>query len=82
MTATCLTGRPGSRTGLDGAAWFPDRNGGLYRIGLRDNAVTGPYPLDAGNPFTLAAYAGRLWIADFAGTDVIIVDPAKLPVFG
>jgi len=42
----------------------------------------GPYPLEAGNPFTLAAYAGRLWIADFAGTDVIVVDPASLPATG
>ena len=63
----------------DGAVWFPDRNGGLYRIGEKSNAVTGPYPLQAGNPFTLSAYAGRLWIADFAGTDVIVVDPARLP---
>jgi hypothetical protein len=51
---------------LDGGAWFPNGNGGLCRIGLRDNAVTGLYPLDAGNPFMLAAYAGKLWIADFA----------------
>jgi YVTN family beta-propeller protein len=63
----------------DGAVWFPDRNGGLYRIGEKSNAVTGPYPLQAGNPFTLSTYAGRLWIADFAGTDVIVVDPARLP---
>ncbi len=30
----------------------------------------------------LAAYAGRLWVADFAGTDVIVADPAKLPATG
>jgi hypothetical protein len=49
---------------LDGAVWFPDMSGGLYRIGQRSKAVTGPFPLRAGNPFTLSAYAGRLWIAD------------------
>jgi hypothetical protein len=64
---------------LDGAVWFPDMSGGLYRIGQRSNAVTGPFALRAGNPFTLSAYAGRLWIADFAGTDVIVVNPARLP---
>ena len=64
---------------LGGAVWFPDKGGGLYRIGQRGNSVTGPYPLHAGNPFTLSAYAGRLWIADFAGTDVVVVDPARLP---
>jgi virginiamycin B lyase len=63
---------------LDGAAWFPDMNGGLYRISMRTNTVTGPFALNAGNPFTLAAYRHRLWIADFAGTDVIEVDPARL----
>jgi hypothetical protein len=65
--------------GPDGAVWFPDMSGGLYRIGQRSNAVTGPFRLRAGNPFTLSAYAGRLWIADFAGTDVIVVNPARLP---
>ena len=66
---------------LDGAVWFPDMSGGLYRIGQRSNAVTGLFPLRAGNPFTLSAYAWP-WIADFAGTDVIVVDPARLPVTG
>jgi YVTN family beta-propeller protein len=64
---------------LDGAAWFPDMGGGLYRISTTTNAVTGPFALNAGNPFTLAAYRHRLWIADFAGTDVIEVNPARLP---
>ena len=29
---------------LDGAVWFPDMSGGLYRIGQRSNAVTWPIP--------------------------------------
>jgi len=36
----------------------------------------GPSPYDV----TFAGRAaGRLWIADFAGTDVIVVNPARLP---
>lgn len=60
--------------------WFPDKSGALYRISRTGNQVSGPYPLHAANPFTLAAYDGRLWIANFGGTDVLIVDPAKLRV--
>jgi hypothetical protein len=48
---------------LAGAVWFPDKDGGLYRISLHSDAVSGPFPLDAANPFTLAACDHRLWIA-------------------
>ena len=64
---------------LGGAVWFPDKGGGLYRISRQGNQVSGPFPLRAGDPFPLAAYAGRLWIANFAGQDVLVVNPAKLP---
>ena len=64
---------------LGGAVWFPDKSGTLYRISRNGNRVTGPFPLAAGDPFTLVGYAGRLWIADFAGTDVLVVNPARLP---
>ncbi len=59
--------------------WFPDKSGALYRISRTSNQASGPYPLHAANPFTLAAYDGRLWIANFGGTDVLIVNPAKVP---
>ncbi|MDT7656561.1 MAG: hypothetical protein QOF38_1276, partial [Pseudonocardiales bacterium] len=29
--------------------------------------------------FVLSGYDHRLWIADYAGTDTIVVDPALLP---
>ena len=64
---------------LGGAVWFPDKDGGLYRISRNGNHVTGPFPLAAGDSFTLAGYARRLWIADFAGTDILVVNPARLP---
>jgi len=42
-------------------------------------AAGGQRELPAANPFTLAAYDGRLWIANFGGTDVLVVNPARLP---
>jgi streptogramin lyase len=62
-----------------GAIWFPDKIGGLYRVDEQTHRVSGPFALGAGNPFVLDSYAGKLWIADFGGTDTIVVDPAKLP---
>jgi YVTN family beta-propeller protein len=64
---------------LGGGVWYPDKNGSLYRVGEQDGAVTGPWKLGATNPFVASAFDGRLWIADFGGTDVDIVDPARLP---
>ena len=57
----------------------PDAHGSLYRVSADGRTVAGPWRLPAANPFTLAAYAGRLWIANFGGTDVLVVDPARLP---
>ena len=64
---------------LDGGVWFPDKDGSLYRLDQRTDAVTGPFPIPAGNPFVASGYDHRLWIADYAGTDTIVVDPALLP---
>jgi YVTN family beta-propeller protein len=64
---------------LGGAAWFPDTDGSLYRVSADGRTVAGPWKLPAANPFTLAAYDGRLWIANFGGTDVLVVNPARLP---
>ena len=64
---------------LDGAVWIPDKSGALYRLDLLTDAVTGPYPVAAGNPFVVAGYHHRLWIADYGGTDTIEVNPALLP---
>ena len=62
-----------------GSVWFPDNNGGLYRIDEKTLAVSGPFSLHAQNPFVVSGYDGRLWVADFGGTDTIEVDPADLP---
>jgi streptogramin lyase len=64
---------------FDGGVWFPDKDGSLYRLDQRTDAVTGPFPTGAGNPFVLSGYDRRLWIADYAGTDTIVVDPALVP---
>jgi YVTN family beta-propeller protein len=64
---------------LDGGVWWPDKNGSLYRVGEQDGAVTGPWPLGAANPFVAAAFDHRLWIAAFGGSDVVVVDPTRLP---
>jgi DNA-binding beta-propeller fold protein YncE len=72
-------GKPQDGDVAGGAAWFPDASGRLYRISQAGRRVTGPWPLAARNPFVLASYAGRLWIADFGGTSVLVVDPARLP---
>lgn len=63
---------------FDGGVWFPDKGGALYRLDERTDAVSGPFPIQAGNPFVLSGYRGRLWIADFGGTDTIVIDPAKV----
>jgi len=42
------------------------------------DAVTGPFALTAGNPFVVSGYDNRLWIADFGGSDTIVVDPTRL----
>jgi len=62
-----------------GFVWFPDKDGSLYRLNVATNAVAGPFAIDAANPFVVSSYEGRLWIADFGGTDTIVVDPTKLP---
>jgi streptogramin lyase len=63
----------------DGAVWFPDKDGSLYRLDEQTHQVTGPFTLRAGNPFVLDGYDGKLWIADYGGTDTIVVDPSRLP---
>ena len=64
---------------LDGAVWIPDKSGALYRLDERTDALTGPFRIPAGNPFVVAGYQHRLWIADYGGTDTLEVNPALLP---
>ena len=62
----------------EGSVWFPDKDGALYRLDEKTDTVRGPYALGAGDPFVVSGYAGRLWIADFGGTETFVVDPSKL----
>ena len=62
-----------------GGVWVPDKDGSLRRIDVRTGAVTGPWPTTVGNPFVLASDGSRLWTADFAGTDLVSIDPSGLP---
>jgi streptogramin lyase len=64
---------------LDGAVWFPAKGGALYRLDEHTNKLTGPFALGANNPFVAAGYGGKLWIADFGGTQTLVVDPQRLP---
>ena len=79
MRRTKVGPTPNDGDVFDGAVWFPDKAGSLYRLDQRTDAVTGPFALTAGNPFVVSGYDDRLWIADFGGTDTIVVDPARLP---
>jgi hypothetical protein len=47
--------------------------------GEHTNAVAGPFRLGAVNPFVLSGYDDRLWVADYGGTETLVVDPAALP---
>jgi YVTN family beta-propeller protein len=62
-----------------GALWLPDATAGLYRVDLATNKASGPYRLGAADPFVADGYDGRLWIADFKGTETFVVDLADLP---
>jgi YVTN family beta-propeller protein len=65
-----------------GALWVPDADGSLYRVELATNTPTGPIRLGAANPFVADGFDGRLWIADFKGTETFVVDLAELPGSG
>ncbi|MGA8245840.1 MAG: YncE family protein [Nocardioides sp.] len=60
-----------------GVAWVPDADGMVRRFG--PGASGKPFASGVGNPFVLAAYRGRVWIVDFAGTDVVRLDPSRVP---
>ena len=62
-----------------GYLWVPDAVNGFYRVDIATNKVTGPYRLGANNPFVADGFDGRLWIADFKGTETFVVDLAALP---
>lgn len=64
---------------LGGDVWVPLRGTtGVARIDRASRrAVTVPVPLLDG--FVLAGAFGAVWVPDFGGTDVLVVDPAATP---
>ncbi len=61
-----------------GYVWVPDAVDGLYRVDIATNEVAGPFRLGASDPFVADGFDGRLWIADFKGTDTYVVDVTAL----
>jgi YVTN family beta-propeller protein len=70
-----LDGVPQDGAVLGDDVWVPTKSGEVFRLGIGDNAVSGPWPTGVTNPFVLAGDAGTLWLPDFAGSDV-----TRLPV--
>jgi streptogramin lyase len=62
---------------LDGVAWVPDADSRLRRYGPGTSSRA--FASGVGNPFVLAAYRGRIWTVDFAGTDIVRIDPSRVP---
>jgi streptogramin lyase len=62
---------------VDGVAWVPDADSRLRRFG--PGAPRKPFASGVENPFVLAAYGGSVWVVDFAGTDVVRIDPSRVP---
>ena len=60
---------------VDGVVWVPDKGGDLYPIDASTNAVGRPISSGTGNPFVVAGGDHLLWAVDFAGTDVVAIDP-------
>jgi len=61
---------------LDGVVWVPDGSAGkLYLIDLASGETLGEVASGVVNPFVVAGYRGRLWAVDYAGTDVVAIDP-------
>jgi YVTN family beta-propeller protein len=69
--------RPEDGSVVDGVAWIPDADGSLRRLG---GALVSRRPVSSGvgNPFVLAGYRGRVWVVDFAGTDVVRINPSRV----
>ena len=62
---------------VDGVVWVPDKGGDLYPIDASTNAVGAPVTSRSANPFVVAGWNHLLWVVDFAGTDVVAIDPTK-----
>jgi streptogramin lyase len=74
-----LPGQPNDGDIADGTVWVADQDGRLDALSAATGERQGSWPLGLGNPFVVAAYADLLWVVDFAGTEVLAIDPARLP---
>ena len=70
--------RPADGTVVDGTLWVPDRDGLLYRFGT-DGSAQGTVASTVTDPFVVTGFRGLLWAADFAGSEVVRIDPARIP---
>lgn len=79
------TGRVMGQIPVDGRAldgdvdgdtvWFPIKDGRIVAIDATTDQVRTELPRSTGHPFVVSATGGALWAVDFAGTDVIRLDP-------
>jgi YVTN family beta-propeller protein len=65
---------PEDGTVVGGDVWVGDKSGDLYRFPVGGGTAT-TVPSTVGNPFVAAELDGELWVVDFAGTDVVRIDP-------
>jgi YVTN family beta-propeller protein len=62
---------------LDGVVWVPDGAGDLYPIEASTGKPLGHLASGTGNPFVISGYDGKVWAVDFAGEDVVAIDPHR-----
>lgn len=61
---------------VDGVTWIPDADGTLRRLG--GGVSRKPVSSGVSNPFVLAGYRGQVWVVDFAGTDIVRINPSRV----
>ncbi len=62
---------------IDGVAWFPDRAGKIHE--LTSDPSGRVIDSGVGWPFVIAGYDGSIWAPDYAGTDLVRIDPSATP---
>lgn len=80
-----ISGEVVGRIAVDGRAldgdvdgdtvWFPVKDGRILAIDAASDQVRTELPRSTGNPFVVHATRGAVWAVDFAGTDVIRIEP-------
>jgi YVTN family beta-propeller protein len=78
VASTPIGAVPQDGDAAGGAIWIPDQGGYLTRINPATGAVSGRYRSGARNPFVIAGSGTTLWVADYAGTDLLRIDLTRL----